>query len=290
MVQLTLRDLPLKPCRIRNSAPRLQTDERAAGLRGGPQAVGLGLIAADCQDFVLLFIQEGDARHLGAFQEVCIGIEAVVGDGEEGAVDREGAGLGEGMSQSVDEVVRQHRHDHVAGGVIAFQVAVDGVRGGVVRQVEGRVRTDLEMNRALVAVGDLPLAGESASIGPVGHGQFILVRVVLADAVADHHIALAVGVFPAGLELRVPGEPVLLHHVLVSIDPEGIAGHLPHNREQDRRPPSPICRISLPEVLAVAKTQALKFCSVRRYPILKDAHCSDVRLYENNPIIQRSND
>ena len=179
-----------------------------------------------------------------AFEQECIGIEAAVGDGEEGAVDGKEAGLDEGMAEAVDEVVRQHRHDHVAGGVIAFQVAVDGVRGVVVRQIEGRVRADLEMHRAFVAVGDRPLAVESVSIDPVGYGQFILVRIVLAGAVADHDIAVA-----AGLKFRVPGEAVLLHHVLVSIDPEGIAGHFPHNREQNRRPTPPIRRISLPEVL-----------------------------------------
>ena len=263
MVQLTLRNLPTEPSRIRNPAPGLQTDERAAGLCRSPQPIRLGLIAADCQDFALLFVQEGDARHLGAFQEVCIGFEAVVGDGEEGAVDGEGTGGGEGMAQAVDEVVRQHRHDHVAGGVIAFQVAVDGVRGVVVRQVEGRVRADLEMHRAFVAVGDLPLAVESASIGQVGHGQFILVRVVLAGAVADHYIAVA-----AGHEFRVPGEPVLFHHIRIAIDPEGITGHFSHNREQDRRPTPPIRRISLPEVLPVAKAQALQFGAVICYLVL----------------------
>ena len=73
MIQLPLPNLPLESSRIRNPAPGLQTNKRTSGLRRCPKPIRLGLITTNRQDLALLFVQEGDTRHLRAFQQVRIG-------------------------------------------------------------------------------------------------------------------------------------------------------------------------------------------------------------------------
>ena len=267
-------DVAAEARRVGDAAPGLEADEGAAGLGRGPKAEGLGLGTADGKDGPAGFVDQGGRCDLRSLDEECVGGESVVGKGQTAA--RRGQGpvirllslskhpdrFVKRHPESIDQVVPQHRIHKPAIGIMALDVAVDGVGGVVVGKVERGMRADLEVQVASVAVFHRPGAIEALPFHMVAHRESVLERIVPAAAVACHHESTAGRPFDRLRErdeLRVAGEAVLLHRVRLPIDPEKVSGHLADDRKKNRSASSPIGRIALPKVLASFEADALQF-------------------------------
>ena len=125
------------------------------------------------------------------------------------------------------------------------------------REIEGRVGANLEVQVIGARVGHRPTAGEAVSVRDVFCIQFKVKGIVWVFGL-DHPVL----VLPYFLKLRIPGEAMLAHFVLYSVHAERAAGHLTHYREQDGGSAAPEGRVSLPEVFVAVLLDGLWLCAV----------------------------
>ena len=84
MIQLALGDIAGEAYGVGDAVPGLDADEGAAGLLGGPEAVGLGTGAVDGEDLVKVFVQEGYAGYLTVLYQDGVVRKGIFLDGDEG--------------------------------------------------------------------------------------------------------------------------------------------------------------------------------------------------------------
>ena len=84
MIQLTLGDFASEAHGVGDAVPGLDADKGAAGLLGGPEAVGLGAGAVDGEDLVQVLVQKGHGGNLAVLNEDGIIGKGIFLDGNEG--------------------------------------------------------------------------------------------------------------------------------------------------------------------------------------------------------------
>ena len=244
---------------VGDAAPGLEADEGAAGLIGGPEAEGFGLVAADRDVGALVLVEQRHALHGAVLQHEGVDGEGLAGDGQEAFRGYRHGHRGVQFREvaAVQPMGEHGLHHYLARSVEALQVAVHRIRLVVVRQQDRRMGADLEVDVARVGVQHFPFSVEASSLSSITHRQLKLIRILLERA-SGQHIPLTVED-----ELRIPREAVLPHRVLLAVHAEGTAVHLPHHGKQDGRPPAPILRVPVPEVFVAVTFQALELSSMQ---------------------------
>lgn len=83
MIQVAGGEVSGEANEVGNAAPRFETDEGAAGLVRGPEAVGLGLVAAHGEVRLFVFVQKHYTLYLSVFQHEGIDGKGLTSDGQE---------------------------------------------------------------------------------------------------------------------------------------------------------------------------------------------------------------
>lgn len=261
MVQVAGGEVSGEAYGVGYAAPRFKTDEGTARLVWSPDAIGLGLIATDGEVGFLVLVQKGYALNRTMLQHEGVNSEGLASDGQEAVfIHRHGRRSGQFGEEAAVQAVAEHwLVDHVAVGVEALQVAVDGIILMVVRQQQCRVCANLEVDIFVVCVTGRPLCVEAIPFSVVMNRQLELVRILLQRATGQD-VAI-----PYFLELRVPGKAVLAHGVLLAVYTEHVTVDFSHHGEQDGRATTPECGVTVPKVFAAVGLKGLQLGAVGGY-------------------------
>ena len=253
---------------VATAVPRFDAHEGAVGMGYGGRPEG-DERRIEFQTEVRLAVgsEQGDLVQLLAVEDVGVAVEGVWRDGQqtigiEGQRMRLSVGAAFFHGDEVGEGLRGFSVLRASQGEIAAQFGI----GLEVRQVEGRVGTDLEGHVHRSAVFHAPFHVQAVAFEQVANHQAegegeLAERVGRAFEPIDDAVVALVG----NLEVGVAGKAVLAHFVHVAGMAELVVPDAAYGGEEHRRAAAPEAGIALPEVFLTVLADTLQFGSVGRY-------------------------
>ena len=224
---ISVADVADEPFPVAYPLPRFEAHKGATLFVGRPNAIVIGIEAENAQHPIAVLVTQSGFCHLPVFYHQCIICKAVTLDGHH-AGQTDSAIL---TSHTVAVFqLRGEQRTYRLTLVIILDITVDVVRGIVVGQQKGRMRSDLVVHIAIVKVFHIPANPQRFALDNVIDFKTKPIRIYVATVGFFHtesDATLRLHLF----KLAVTGKAVLLHWIALSVNVQLIVVRLAHHGE-----------------------------------------------------------